>query len=59
VLGLLLVLETTAGVILLYRAEYFRAAHADFYAHTGSAHPIGLQQARDLVKQAHPEFSAS
>lgn len=59
VLGLLLVVETTAGVVLLYRAEYFRATHADFYAHTESAHPIGLQQARDLVKQAHPEFSAA
>jgi hypothetical protein len=58
-LGLLLVLETTAGVILLYRAEYFRATHADFYAHTDSAHPIGPQQARDLVTQAHPEFSAA
>ncbi|GAB3155953.1 PepSY-associated TM helix domain-containing protein [Amycolatopsis stemonae] len=59
VLGLLLVLETTAGVVLLYRAEYFRATHADFYAHTESTHPIGLQQARDLVKQARPEFSAA
>lgn len=59
VLGLLLVLETTSGVILLYRAEYFRATHGDFYAHTDSSRPLGLQQARDLVKQAHPEFAAA
>ena len=57
VLGLVLVLETTAGALLLYRAEYFRATHSDFYAHTDSAHPLGLQQARDLVTRAHPEFT--
>ncbi|AHH99534.1 PepSY-associated TM helix domain-containing protein [Kutzneria albida] len=59
VLGLFLVLETTSGAVLLYRAEIFRATHAEFYRHTDSAHPIGLQQAREIVAKAHPEFQAA
>ncbi|WP_326568668.1 PepSY-associated TM helix domain-containing protein [Amycolatopsis rhabdoformis] len=57
VLGLFLVLETTSGAILLYHAEYFRATHSEFYRHTPSEHPVSLQQARDIVAGAHPEFS--
>ncbi|MFI9385449.1 PepSY-associated TM helix domain-containing protein [Kutzneria sp. NPDC052558] len=59
VLGLFLVIETTTGTILLYRAEYFRATHAQLYQHTDSATPIGLSQARDIVRQAHPDFAAA
>jgi uncharacterized iron-regulated membrane protein len=59
VLGLFLVIETTTGAILLYRAEYFRATHADLYRHTDSINPIGLGQARDIVRQAHPDFAAA
>jgi len=59
VLGLFLVVETTTGAILLYRAEYFRATHAELYQHTDSASPLGLSQARDIVRQAHPEFTAA
>ena len=59
VLGLFLVIETTSGAVLLYRAEYFRATHAELYQHTESAHPIGLSQARDIVRQAHPDFGAA
>ena len=58
-LGLFLVIETTTGAVLLYRAEYFRATHAELYQHTNSAQPIGLSQARDIVRQAHPDFGAS
>ncbi|MEV0069449.1 PepSY-associated TM helix domain-containing protein [Amycolatopsis sp. NPDC050768] len=57
VLGLFLVLETTSGAILLYRGEYFRATHSDFYHQTPTEHPISLQQARDIVATAHPGFS--
>ncbi|WP_328606739.1 PepSY domain-containing protein [Amycolatopsis sp. NBC_00345] len=57
VLGLFLVLETTSGAVLLYHAEYFRATHGEFYQHTDSSHPVGFQQARDIVAAAHPEFS--
>ncbi|HEY0498801.1 MAG TPA: PepSY-associated TM helix domain-containing protein [Kutzneria sp.] len=59
VLGLFLVIETTTGAILLYRSEYFRATHAELYQHTDSASPIGLSQARDIVRQAHPDFTAA
>ncbi|QUQ71668.1 PepSY-associated TM helix domain-containing protein [Kutzneria sp. CA-103260] len=57
VLGLFLVIETTSGAILLYRAEYFRATHAELYQHTDGPAPISLSQARDLVRQAHPDFT--
>ncbi|RJQ70148.1 PepSY domain-containing protein [Pseudonocardiaceae bacterium YIM PH 21723] len=59
VLGLLLVIETTTGVVLLYRAEYFRSTHAELYRHTASAQPIGLRQAFETVQAAHPDFGAS
>lgn len=59
VLGLFLVIETTTGAALLYRAEYFRATHAELYQHTDSPNPIGLSQARDIVRQAHPDFTVA
>ncbi|MFI5614637.1 PepSY-associated TM helix domain-containing protein [Amycolatopsis sp. NPDC051903] len=57
VLGLFLVIETTSGAILLYNADYFRATHGGFYRHTPSEHPVSLEQARDTVAAAHPEFT--
>jgi uncharacterized iron-regulated membrane protein len=59
VLGLFLVIETTSGAILLYRAEYFRSTHGDLYQHSASANPITPQQAVDIVTKAHPEFKAA
>jgi uncharacterized iron-regulated membrane protein len=57
VLGLFLVIETTSGAILLYRAEYFRATHGDLYQHSASTNPITAQQAVEIVAKAHPEFT--
>lgn len=58
VLGLLLVVQTTTGTILLFHSEYFRATHSGFYSHTASSNPIGAEQAFALVEQAHPGFGA-
>lgn len=59
VLGLFLVIETTTGAVLLYRTEYFRATHGEFYQHTDSAQPIGLERAREIVRAEHPDFTAA
>ncbi|MEC3973828.1 PepSY-associated TM helix domain-containing protein [Amycolatopsis sp. H20-H5] len=59
VLGLLLVIETTSGALLLYRGEYFHATNDDFYQYTGSANPVTPQQALGIVTKAHPEFAAA
>ncbi|HEX4722897.1 MAG TPA: PepSY-associated TM helix domain-containing protein [Pseudonocardiaceae bacterium] len=56
VLGLLLVIEASAGAVLLYNDQYFRATHASFYRHTASAHPLTAQQAPAVVEAAHPGF---
>jgi uncharacterized iron-regulated membrane protein len=56
VLGLLLVIETTAGAVLLYNDDYFRAGHVSFYRHTAGAHPLTAQQALAVVRAAHPGF---
>lgn len=56
VLGLVLVIETTSGVIVLFHTEYFRATHSTLYHHTSSHHPIAPQQAIDIVHRAHPRF---
>jgi uncharacterized iron-regulated membrane protein len=58
VLGLLLVVETTTGAVLLFQGDYFRATHGSFYQHTATATPISAGQALDVVTRAHPEFGA-
>ena len=59
VLGLLLVIETTTGAIVLFHSEYFRATHSKFYSHTASSNPVGAEQAFSTVNIAHPEFGAA
>jgi len=59
VLGLLLVMETTSGALVLFHSEYFRATHSTLYHHTASAHPISTEQALGIVHKAHPEFPAA
>lgn len=59
VLGLLLVVETTAGAVLLFHGDWFRATNSTFYQHTTSADPITAQRAMAIVTAAHPEFTAA
>ena len=59
VLGLLLVLETTSGAILLYQGELFRATNSNLYHHTASPDQIGPNEAITVVGKADPKFPAS
>ena len=58
VVSAFLVVLMAAGVPLLYGAESFRARNADMYQPTHSAHPITAQQALEVVRDAHPDFTA-
>lgn len=58
-IGLLLIVETTSGAILLYNQEVFRATNAPFYHHTASVDPLSPEEAVTVVKKAHPQFGAS
>jgi uncharacterized iron-regulated membrane protein len=58
-LGLLLVVITTSGAILLYEPEYFRATHGSLFRHTHSAAPVSMGQAIAVVNRTHPGFHAT
>ncbi|BDU01125.1 PepSY-associated TM helix domain-containing protein [Nocardia sputorum] len=55
-LGLVLVIQSTSGAILLYHAELFRAQHASFYRHTDGPPVLDSEQAVALVRAADPDF---
>lgn len=60
VLGLLLVLETTSGAVLLYHGEYFRATHSNLYEKSAAATAgvdIGPDRAIAEVASTAPEFA--
>jgi len=57
VLGLLLVVETTAGSVLLYKPELDKLTHPALYATTDGT-PVSATQAVDEVRAAHPGFEA-
>ena len=56
VLGLLLVLETTSGAVLLFHGEYFRATHSSLYVH-GTGTDVGPDRAIDEVARVDPDFA--
>ncbi|WP_051020674.1 PepSY-associated TM helix domain-containing protein [Nocardia araoensis] len=56
ILGLVLVVQSTSGAILLYHAELFRAQHASFYRHTDAPAVIDTEQAVALVRSTDPGF---
>jgi len=58
VLGLLLVVETTTGAVLLYQPELARLADPDLYAHSAGGTPVDAEQAVAIVDAAHPDFGA-
>src|SRR5262245_18533764 len=57
--GLLLVVETTSGVAVLYHTEYFRVTHRQMYSHAAGADRVTAQQALRTVTERHPEFGAA
>ncbi|MBF6332046.1 PepSY-associated TM helix domain-containing protein [Nocardia transvalensis] len=58
ILGIVLVIQTTSGAILLYHAELFRTQHASFYRHTEGPPVIDLEGAVALVRSEDPGFDA-
>lgn len=58
VLGLLLLLVTTSGAVLLYAPEIERAAAPAVWQGSGGPVTVTMQQARDAVLAAHPQASA-
>ncbi|MBF6166295.1 PepSY domain-containing protein [Streptomyces gardneri] len=56
ILGVVLVVQSTSGAILLYRAELFRARHASFYHHTDAPPVIDTERAVTLVRETDPGF---
>ncbi|MGK8524818.1 PepSY-associated TM helix domain-containing protein [Nocardia asteroides] len=56
ILGLVLVVQSTSGAILLYHAELFRARHASFYHHTDAPPVIDTERAVALVRAGDPGF---
>ena len=59
VLGLVLLVITVSGSVLLYRPELQRAMHADAYDVSGRAPTTSMVQALDTVRAAHPGFDAT
>ncbi len=59
VLGLVLLLITTSGSLLLYRPELQRVLNHDAYAASGGPARVSMQQAWDTVSAAHPKFTAN
>jgi uncharacterized iron-regulated membrane protein len=57
VLGLLLVVETTTGAVLLFHGEEFRATHQQVYQHTAGTTQVTAQQAMDIVTVEHPGYT--
>jgi uncharacterized iron-regulated membrane protein len=58
VLGLILLVITLSGAVLLDRPEIQRALNHDAYATSGEPARIGLAQARQTALDAHPTFAA-
>ncbi|QIS12590.1 PepSY-associated TM helix domain-containing protein [Nocardia arthritidis] len=56
ILGIVLVVQSTSGAILLYHAELFRAGHASFYRHTDGPPVIDTERAVALVRAEDPGF---
>ncbi len=57
-LGLVLLVITMSGAVLLYRPEIQRALHHDAYETSGRPATTSLAQARQTVLDAHPTFAA-
>lgn len=55
-LGLVLLVITMSGALLVYRPEIQRALHQDAYETSGRPATTSLTQARQTVLDAHPRF---
>ena len=58
-MGLVLLVITMSGAVLLYRPEIQRSLHQDAYQASGKPATVSLTQARQTVLDAHPKFPAT
>jgi uncharacterized iron-regulated membrane protein len=56
ILGLLIVIVSTSGALVVYAPEMLRAGNADLFHTTQSATPVGFSTAIEAVKTSDPEF---
>ncbi len=56
VLGLLLVVVSTSGALVVYAPELLRATNAELFHSTPTGHPIDFAAAVDAVQAAEPAF---
>jgi hypothetical protein len=56
VLGLLLLVVTTSGAIVLYAGDWTKATHGDVYSVTPTKHPVAFDEAVATVAAAHPAY---
>jgi uncharacterized iron-regulated membrane protein len=59
VMGLLLLVVTMTGSLLLFKPEMHRLAQSSSFAATASAHPISAQRALAIVQRAKPKLGAT
>lgn len=59
VLGLLLLVETTSGAVLLYQPEINELVHPERYTVTPSATPVNLLDALRSVQATYPELGVT
>lgn len=59
VLGLVLLVITTSGAVLVYEPELNRWMNSDAYDVSGKPATTTLNQAKDTVLAAHPDFAAT
>lgn len=59
VLGIVLLVITTSGAILVYAPEIQRWTHPSVFTSHTSAHPTTFEAAIDTVAAAHPSFGAA
>ncbi len=56
-LGLVLLLITTSGALLLYRPELAHVLNAAAYSPSGGPATVSFSRAFETVKEAHPDFA--
>lgn len=59
VLGILLLVITTSGAILVYKPEIVRTLDHDAYATSGGARQVSFGEAYAAVKKAHPSYAGT
>lgn len=59
VFGLLLVVVSTSGALIVYKPELLRSSHADMYRATATENPVGFGAAFAAVERTAPDFAVA